>query len=50
MHTKVYSENNYENTRNMCTQQPLTHASNISLENPNNNDNFSKFSKKNKSS
>ena len=33
-------------TRNTCTQQPLAHPSNISLENPSNNDNFSKFSKR----
>ena len=27
-------------------QQPLAHPTNVSLENPSNNDNFSKFSKR----
>ena len=33
-------------TRNTCTQQPLAHPSNISVENQSNNDNFSKFSER----
>ena len=33
-------------TRNTYTQQPLTHPSSISLENPSNIDNFAKLSKR----
>ena len=35
-----------ENTRNTWTQQPLAHTPKKSLENPSNNDKFSKFSKR----
>ena len=45
-HFSINFNRNTVKTRNTCTQQPLAHPSNRSLENPSNIDNFSKLSKR----